>query len=469
MFVFVRSITNELYDKQCENFSDRCDSCLREYLNKHGNDARDAVTARYKEEMELISQFGYIPYYVLNRTIIDYAVKEKFIAYEGLTSSYSFAAFLYGITFVDPIRYGYDMKWAFGYFKDRRPAFQICVSSAFLAKAVSLLEGEFGKENIVCLEDDDQSVYEYQDKEYPYVQLTIKPLLDLAEGLYLDNGKDTSDRYEQISGKFRDPGSFCDENGNLKADYEHLKKILECTSSGAVDLDEQYQNVTYRMLLRCIAAGLGTGVTEAYRETVGSTENTIDKLKFPCTRDDAYNYLISCPHADPVEAWRLTEDIRKGKGSIPSVQDRLRNCGAEEWFCKGCAKIQYLVQEGRCVPLAQLYCLLADENDSCSKDGLICPSCGETDASAGIVKGEGKAIVLLIYLGGLAGFIYGTLRSLSAGLRTFPALYQDRKAFAELILDSIKNVLIFAVLYCLILDMIRRIVLFVQKKRNNRE
>ena len=67
------------------------------------------------------------------------------------------------------------------------------------------------------------------------------------------------------------------------------------------------------------------------------------------------------------------------------------------------------------------------------------------------------------------GFIYGILRSLSAGLRTFPALYQDRKAFAELILDSIKNVLIFAVLYYLILDMIRRIVLFVQKKRNNRE
>ena len=55
MFIFLKSITNEHYDKQCENFSGMCDSCLREYLNKCGNDARDAVTARYKEEMELIT------------------------------------------------------------------------------------------------------------------------------------------------------------------------------------------------------------------------------------------------------------------------------------------------------------------------------------------------------------------------------------------------------------------------------
>lgn len=58
MYIFIKSITNEHYDKQCECFSTICDLCLREYLNKCGNDARDEVTARYKEEMEPVALLG---------------------------------------------------------------------------------------------------------------------------------------------------------------------------------------------------------------------------------------------------------------------------------------------------------------------------------------------------------------------------------------------------------------------------
>ena len=66
------------------------------------------------------------------------------------------------------------------------------------------------------------------------------------------------------------------------------------------------------------------------------------------TRDDIYKYLVEDCGVEEGEAFKLMEDIRKGKGSTAEVQDKLKAFGLSERFREMIKPIEFMSLEGTC-------------------------------------------------------------------------------------------------------------------------
>ncbi|GFN23847.1 PolC-type DNA polymerase III [Thermanaeromonas sp. C210] len=66
------------------------------------------------------------------------------------------------------------------------------------------------------------------------------------------------------------------------------------------------------------------------------------------TRDDIMNYLLH-KGVPPEVAFRVMEDVRKGKGVKKEYEDIMRSAGVPEWFIQSCKKITYLFPKAHAV------------------------------------------------------------------------------------------------------------------------
>ncbi|HBT47792.1 MAG TPA: PolC-type DNA polymerase III [Peptococcaceae bacterium] len=66
------------------------------------------------------------------------------------------------------------------------------------------------------------------------------------------------------------------------------------------------------------------------------------------TRDDIMNYLLQ-RKVPPDVAFRVMEDVRKGKGVKKEYEDILLSAGVPEWFIQSCKKITYLFPKAHAV------------------------------------------------------------------------------------------------------------------------
>lgn len=66
------------------------------------------------------------------------------------------------------------------------------------------------------------------------------------------------------------------------------------------------------------------------------------------TRDDIMNFLIQKGVAPDI-AFRVMEDVRKGKGVKPEYEEIIRAAGVPEWFLQSCKKITYLFPKAHAV------------------------------------------------------------------------------------------------------------------------
>ncbi|MGE5475011.1 MAG: PolC-type DNA polymerase III [Ignavibacteriales bacterium] len=60
-----------------------------------------------------------------------------------------------------------------------------------------------------------------------------------------------------------------------------------------------------------------------------------------CTRDDIMLYLIK-KGLEPKTAFKIMEDVRKGKGLKPEYEEIMRNNKVPEWYMDSCKKIKYM-------------------------------------------------------------------------------------------------------------------------------
>ena len=67
-----------------------------------------------------------------------------------------------------------------------------------------------------------------------------------------------------------------------------------------------------------------------------------------CTRDDIMNALIQRGVSDKM-AFDIMEDVRKGKGLKPAMEDAMHERGVEDWFIGSCNKIEYMFPKGHAV------------------------------------------------------------------------------------------------------------------------
>jgi len=67
-----------------------------------------------------------------------------------------------------------------------------------------------------------------------------------------------------------------------------------------------------------------------------------------CTRDDIMNALIASG-VEASMAFKTMEDVRKGRGLKPEMEEAMHNAGCPEWYIDTCKKIKYMFPKGHAV------------------------------------------------------------------------------------------------------------------------
>ncbi|MBO4563373.1 MAG: PolC-type DNA polymerase III [Clostridia bacterium] len=69
--------------------------------------------------------------------------------------------------------------------------------------------------------------------------------------------------------------------------------------------------------------------------------HTATLMEVICTRDDIMNYLIS-KGGEPSLSFKTMENVRKGRGLKPEMEEMMRSICVPEWFIDSCKKIKYM-------------------------------------------------------------------------------------------------------------------------------
>lgn len=109
---------------------------------------------------------------------------------------------------------------------------------------------------------------------------------------------------------------------------------------------------TFEELVRI--AGLTHGTDVWLNNAEPLVTNHIAKLnEVLCTRDDIMNYLIA--HGmDPSMSFKIMENVRKGRGLKPEMEEALAVGKIPQWFIDSCHKIKYMFPRGHAVAYSMM-------------------------------------------------------------------------------------------------------------------
>ncbi|MCX8074080.1 MAG: PolC-type DNA polymerase III [Clostridia bacterium] len=97
---------------------------------------------------------------------------------------------------------------------------------------------------------------------------------------------------------------------------------------------------TFGELVRISGLSHGTDVWLGNAQTL-ITEGTASLKEAICTRDDIMIYLIHMK-LDPQMAFKIMENVRKGKGLTEDMEAAMREKEVPEWYISSCKKIKYM-------------------------------------------------------------------------------------------------------------------------------
>ena len=97
---------------------------------------------------------------------------------------------------------------------------------------------------------------------------------------------------------------------------------------------------TFAELIRISGLSHGTDVwLNNAQELVRSNIATLSEVI--CTRDDIMIYLIN-RGMDPTMAFKIMENVRKGRGLAPEMEEAMHEKAIPEWYIQSCKKIKYM-------------------------------------------------------------------------------------------------------------------------------
>lgn len=170
----------------------------------------------------------------------------------------------------------------------------------------------------------------------------IKMLEDLtgvdAKSIPLDDPKTMSifSSVEALNVKPEDIGSEVGTYGIPEFGTRFVRQMLEETKPK-----------TFSELVRISGFSHGTDVWLNNAQDL--IRNGIAKLSEAIsTRDDIMLYLIY-KGMEPITAFKIMEDVRKGKGVKPEYEQAMRECNVPDWYIESCKKIKYMFPKAHAV------------------------------------------------------------------------------------------------------------------------
>lgn len=347
---FFMSIRDASFFKKCE---DKVISLAESAFKKNTLEMRDDGIAkaliRMKRELEIIINNGFSYEFYLLKVIVEHALfKNKLIVISGQIS-YSYIAYLLGISTIDPLERNYEVEMLLGFQHDRNPSMLIYAASDYKDSLIEFLKGIFGKDMISA--DDLSIILGKQTDNYDYMSIGFieSGLVKLSEGIIPAGISNPQSTFAEVKSRI-----FCSHYPSGKIPRENIvsviKMLLWLINNEEQDPSDKLEcfaifDGTYEGLLQGLAAIHGTGI-------VGTELRDSDNNRI-LTRDDFYRLGVSL-FGNEKDAYYFMTQIRKGRGSDSRYQDILENYGVPYDIRNKLKSVHYTVSEGSLISEAQL-------------------------------------------------------------------------------------------------------------------
>ena len=325
---------------------------------------------RWEEERELIIRNGYENSFIIPRMIIDYAIDHRWFAYCGMQTAYSLVAYEFELSMVDPVEKNLDPMWLYGFHKDRTPFMTVNVSKDHVSELSAFVKSVFPTESLSIQEEDDETIIEVSEEDGRTTSVVIlyDALSAEAEQLWAevdvpysrlrsllrDNSsvemEIDSEKLRLLLKQFIGPESADEEAGKLQE--SDLKRIV---NSDFIDEDRLAHHIAMcENRLFSVLADLETEDMPLFAQLL---------LHFPYCRDELYEVLTDYYEINPEDAYYLTEDIRKGKGTTLPVNQAMEKFSIDELYQELLRRITWLKSKGQCFQKARILLLLSRKNE----------------------------------------------------------------------------------------------------------
>lgn len=311
-----------VFDDCGRKVKEYCYNKFREECVKLDDIRKQNAQDRLDRELEIVENNGFYYEFYLMKLITEKALESKRLVVIGERIVYSYIAYLMGISDIDPTGMNYPMEMLYSIGMNKSPeVITANVPSGYSTILVEYLNFLFGadlvniKGKYVVLGDAkysiDIDIRETQIITCADAMLSEECVNDLPEMFY-----------KKRALIFKE-----------KQNYQDKEYVFEATTKQFTDL------------LHVVATIQGTDVWAANKRAGNGN------LFFTC--DDVYRYGQEL-FRDRDLAFKLMENVRKGKGGSESIQSLLKEYRAGENTCEQLGKIKYLRSEGACLLDAQI-------------------------------------------------------------------------------------------------------------------
>ena len=371
---------------------DRLDKRCKWFLKKRFKDRlsksdKEKFDRKLKEELKLISLYGYEEIFLFASDVKNLFDRCNILCLFGTNLVYSYVAYLLGITQVNPLFFDLHPEILYSYRFNKAPFLTVSVSENNYDKAVWRITNSLTyRDSFLKIgnpvqfdelyKEFSENVYirwmqisHYDPNGVPYetdietsfgeriLSIYCSPVLNLLE-LTEREKTDKENRYssrqlESMVYRYMSPSDL----GNQLDDLKKIKEVLHCVieEEDEEEMEKMREYLlkhiplrTYRDLCRFIAI---CQIFPSYESLVKS--EWIGKTRFDFTRDQVADYLLN-KGIERETAFRIMEDVRKGKCIQEKDKEKLREHKVSFDFIKYCDSQPYLASRGQVIAIMNL-------------------------------------------------------------------------------------------------------------------